>query len=174
MIPIFLAWTSRGVIEFVALVKQFWPRFDAEDTGLRETVLKGMIVLVLVFFLVPLFLKQFEKADLSKVPLEEKEAGLWIKQHVAPGTIPTVMSSGPTVAFYGGANHIYVPDEDFATVLEYAKRKNVDYLVFGQRRLRNTPRAFPVDGNGTPGLSLVYEDEQNPDFRVLIWKLSQE
>ena len=174
LIPIFIAWTSRGVVEFSALLKRFWPGSETNDKGLREAAAQGIILLILIAFLVPLFLNQFEKGDLSKVPLEEKEAGLWIREHAPAARAATVMSSSPTVAFYGRANHIYVPDEEFSTVLEYAKRKNVEYLVFGQRRFRNTPMAFPKDETGAPELSLVYKDDRDPDFRVLIWKLSQE
>ena len=174
LIPIFFAWTSRGILELAALLERFWPGSETNDKGLRAAVAQGVILLTLIAFLVPLFLNQFERGDLSKLPLEEKEAGLWIREQDTEGRALTVMSSSPTVAFYGRANHVYVPDEEFSTVLEYAKRKNVEYLVFGQRRFRNTPQAFPKDEIGAPGLSLVYKDDRDPDFRVLIWKLSQE
>ncbi|MEP6704345.1 MAG: glycosyltransferase family 39 protein, partial [Acidobacteriota bacterium] len=174
LIPIVFGWTSRGILDFVRLVKQFWPRFDQADKRLREKVLAGTILLLLIFFLVPLFPELFELGNISSTRLEEKQAGLWIKEHGKADRPVTVMSSSPIVAFYAGANHIHVPDEEFPTVLEYAKRKNVEYLVFGQGLLRDTPNAFPKDENGTPGLSLVYKDEHDPDLRVLIWELSEE
>ncbi|MEZ5422177.1 MAG: hypothetical protein R2682_03660 [Pyrinomonadaceae bacterium] len=111
----------------------------------------------------------FKADDIANVPFEEKDAGLWIKAH-ADKPSPLVMSSHITPAFYAGAKHIYLPDEDLPTIVEYAKLRKTDYLVFSERRMRDAPAVFADDA--PQGLKLVYRNMKAPNYGILVFQLS--
>ncbi len=106
----------------------------------------------------------------EKHPFEEKQAGLWIKnQSISPSLI---MAQSPIVAFYAGADHIFVPNEEFPKVLEYAKRKKVNYLVVSEYRLKDTPKAFPEGEINFPSeLKLIYKDERIFTSKIFVYQL---
>jgi hypothetical protein len=104
------------------------------------------------------------------LPFEEKQAGLWIKNHTNSPTL--VMAPSPIVAYYAGSTHTYLPNEELPKVLEYAKHKKVNYLVFSQRRGKYTPKVIiPDDYLVTEKLKLVYETENIPGNKILIYQL---
>jgi 4-amino-4-deoxy-L-arabinose transferase-like glycosyltransferase len=170
IIPILLGWAAYEFFGFGERATEAAANILKTNRKINPLWFQVFILLVMAASLTPLFLSQFKPEELKNVPFEEKQAGLWIKnQRKSPILI---MASSATSAFYAEANHIFVPDEEFTEVLEYAKRKRVDYIVFSQRRLKNTPRAFPVQEQDYPEeLNLVYKDDQNPDYKILVFRL---
>jgi 4-amino-4-deoxy-L-arabinose transferase-like glycosyltransferase len=60
-----------------------------------------------------------------------KAAGLWLReQGVTAGDV--VMSRYPAIAFYAGTRWAATPAEEWPQVLQYARSRNVDYLVVDQ------------------------------------------
>lgn len=57
-----------------------------------------------------------------------REAGEWLRLQGAPGA--RVMDRKAYVPFFAGAEHVQFPNDDYDTVLDYARREGVDYLVF--------------------------------------------
>ena len=57
-----------------------------------------------------------------------REAGEWIR--LQGGAPRKVMDRKAYVPFLAGAEHIQFPDDDYDTVLDYARREGVDYIVF--------------------------------------------
>ncbi|MEP6901083.1 MAG: glycosyltransferase family 39 protein [Actinomycetota bacterium] len=170
IIPILIGWASFGIVGFSNFVSTTVSGFLKTNRKVNPIWLQIFILITLAAFLKPLFSSQYKPEELQNVPFEEKQAGLWLKHRISQPSL--IMASNATSAFYAEAKHIYVPDEEFSVVLEYAKRKKVDYLVFSQRRLNNTPNAFPINEENLPGeLKLVYKDEQNPNYKILIYQL---
>jgi len=86
--------------------------------------------------------------------------------------VVTLGSANATPAFYARGTHLFLPNEDFSTVVEYAKRKQVDYLVFGARRTKSVSRAFPPDEqNVPPELRLTFRSEENPEYKILVYQI---
>ena len=170
MLPLLLAWTSRGVdvigrwaAAAVARLRRGRPPVDPMWPRL-------VIALGTVLALTPRFPVFLAPDRLQQVPFEEKRAGLWLAARSDSSTL--VMAASARVAFYAGARHLFVPDADLATVLQYAARRRVDYLVFGERRQRSTAKAFPIEQGPLPRqLREVYRDEPAPGYRVVVYQL---
>lgn len=171
LIPILICWVSHGIIEFSDWTSKSLANLTRAKLRINPLLLTIFTLFVMVLWLIPSFRIQFKPDELRNVPLEEKQAGLWIKNNSDNSPL-IVLSSHGTPAFYAGAKHLFVPDEDFSTVLQYARNRKVNYLIYSQRRLKNTPNAFPVDDENLPqDLKIVYKDEQNPDFKIIVYRL---
>lgn len=170
LIPILIAWVAKGIVEFSHWTGKSLSNLLRTSGLVKPFLVQIAILLIFIGILTPSILSQNDPIQFQNAPFEEKQAGLWIKNQ-ASGSI-LVMSSNITPAFYAGAVHRYLPNEDFFTVLEYAKRKKVNYLVYSQRRAKTTPKAFPPDEkNVPPELRLVYQDEQVPNYKILVYQI---
>ena len=118
----------------------------------------------------PQFFLILKRDDITNIPFEEKAAGIWIKEHSSQ-VQPVVISTHITPAFYANAKHLYLPAEDLSTVVEYARSRRADYLVFSERRKLDA--AFLTDKNSLlRDLNLVYHDQQYADHEVLVFQLN--
>jgi hypothetical protein len=84
------------------------------------------------------------------------------------------MSNSPETAFYAQGKHLYLPAEEYGTVINYAKRKKVDYIVIYERNIwKNQRLKFLLDEQGdTPELQLVYEHDI-PEHKALVFKIKE-
>lgn len=172
VIPILICWVANGIVSFSDWTSKSLTNLLRTNRKINPLFIQIFTLLVLVALLIPLFARHFKPAELQRVPLEEKQAGLWIKNNSDSSPL-VVLSSHATVAFYAGAKHLFIPDEDFSTVLEYARNRKVNYLIFSRRRIKNTPNAFPSDNQNLPqDLQIVYQDEQSPDYKIIVYRLS--
>jgi 4-amino-4-deoxy-L-arabinose transferase-like glycosyltransferase len=172
IIPILIGWVSYGAVKLCDFLTKTVSNFWHLKPKLNPIWSRIFILFVLLASLVPVYVEQFRSDELQNVPFEEKQAGLWLNQNINSPSL--VMASSAIPAYYAGANHIFIPNEDFSTVLEYAKRKKVNYLVVSERRLKNTPKAFPDGRRNFPdNWKLVYQDQSNPNFEVFVYQLSE-
>lgn len=171
LIPILICWISHGIVGFSDWAVKSVSRFFRANRKLNPIFTQVFSLLALVTFLLLSYPVQMSLEKAENLPLEEKRAGLWIKTQANSQSL--IMAASPIPAFYAGTKHTYLPDEEFSAVLEYAKRKKVNYLVFGKRRLNDTPSAFPTDEQNLPReLRLVYQDEQNPEYKIVVYEIS--
>jgi len=56
-----------------------------------------------------------------------RQAGDWLRANGRPGA--TVMDRKAYVPFYAHMRHVQLPDDDYDTILEYARTSGADYLV---------------------------------------------
>lgn len=170
IIPILIAWISNSIAQFghwaSSTASNVLP-IDRKINPLSIQLLTSLIVFATL--IPPIFFRMNYKIS-EKHPFEEKQAGLWIKnQSISPSLI---MAQSPIVAFYAGANHIFLPNENFSKVLEYAKRKKVNYLVVSEYRLKDTPKAFPEGEVNFPSdLKLIYKDERILTSKIFVYQL---
>jgi hypothetical protein len=57
-----------------------------------------------------------------------REAGEWIR--LQGGDHVRVMDRKAYVPFFAGAEHVQLPNDDYDTVLDFARREGIDYIVF--------------------------------------------
>jgi 4-amino-4-deoxy-L-arabinose transferase-like glycosyltransferase len=179
LVPVFLGWISQGALEFESWVVSTLSHFNV---GLpRPPVLRMGVLTVLMLVLLPSLVGSTRKSRWDDLPIEQKQAGLWLKGR--PPASPVILANGPWAAYYAGGRHLYLPAEPYATVLSYAKRKGVDYLVVGARCetaenpnsppelcIRNTPLAFLMDETqAPPELQLLYKEADRPEFKLLVY-----
>jgi 4-amino-4-deoxy-L-arabinose transferase-like glycosyltransferase len=172
LIPILICWVANGVIALSDWLSKTLPMVSRTSRTVNPITCQFAILLFLASLLLTSFALHFTPHSIKNIPLEEKQAGLWIRNNKNTDSPLMVMSSHATPAFYAGAKHIFVPNEEFPTVLQYALNRKVDYFVYSQRRVENTPNAFPVDTQNLPsGIKIVYQDQQTPDYNVIIYQI---
>lgn len=170
IIPLLIAWAAHGVVELSDWLAGAFKWIFPTRRELKPVFIAVCILILAVGGSVPLFFRVFESRDITSTPFEEKRAGLWINEQ-SNQVQPTIISSHITAAFYANGKHLYLPDEELSRVVEYARFRRADYLVFSERR-KTDATAFLEDKNGLLGdLNLVYHDQQNPAYEVLVYQL---
>ena len=140
----------------------------------RDLVVTGAALATLALLaiaLVPRYQAGFDRPSLQDSRLEEKAAGKWLHDHAADRG-PLVMADNATVAFYAGGSNVFIPDEPFAAVLDYAHRRRVDYWVVSERSPDRTLYARPSAADlSRAGLQLVYDEAPAPGYAVQIYRV---
>jgi len=176
LVPLLLCWTAKGLLEFESWVAATLSLLDIKL--LRPATLRVGLFIVMASLLTPSLVAPMVRSKWEDLPFEHKEAGLWMKGR-SPGS-PLIMAQGPWAAYYSGGRHIYLPRESYATVLNYARRKRVDYIIVGARCLmhtgclQDTPLGFLLDEKRVPAdLQLVYVHADRPEYKILVYRLRQ-
>ena len=172
LIPLFICWTSKGIVEFENWIVGTAENLDQSRTLLfkNRSLIRALLVAIVLLFLLPSMTYPIRGHKLDQ-PLEQKHAAMWIRDHSRPA--PLIMSAGPWAAFYSGGKHLYLPDEEYSVVIEYAKRKKVDYIIIDERWVpQQTPRLkFLLNEESQhPELKLVHKDETS-NYKLLIFEL---
>lgn len=171
LIPIMICWISQGIVGLSDWTVKSSSRFFRMNRKLNPIFAQVFTLLAVVAVLIISYPGQMSLEQEEYLPYEEKKAGLWIKNQADSQSL--IIAASPITAYYAGTKHTYLPDETFSTVLEYAKRKKADYIVFASRRLKDTPEAFPSEEQSlTRELKLVYQDEQNPKHKIVVYEIS--
>lgn len=173
LIPIAAAWVGIGAIDLSEWAANSARAIRNGKDWLKPIYFQIGLTVLLVCSFVPLYAAYMRADTIDNVPYEEKEAGLWLKDHSAVPN-PTVMSANITVAFYACAKHIYLPDETLPTIVAYAKERNTNYLVVSQRRIKDKDMvSSELSGvDEIAGLKEVYRDQSYPDHQVAIYELT--
>ena len=111
-------------------------------------------------------------------PVEQKTAGLWLKEHEAGDKI--IMSRNHAVDFYAGnyniAESVTIPTNSLDRVLAYAKHRGVNYIVLNERYLQDySDLGFLIKGTAEipEGLKLLYKVKDASGLTTVIYKLLQ-
>jgi 4-amino-4-deoxy-L-arabinose transferase-like glycosyltransferase len=172
LVPLLMCWAANGFLEFESWLVSTVRELTAAPAARRHFrfALSGLLLLSMA----PSYAAHVSRDPWRDLPLEHKRAGLWIRDQNRPH--PLIMAAGPWAPHYADGGLVHTPDEDYATVLEYARRRHVDYLVIGKRCLTNmrcpadTTLGFLVDGEPPPELDLVFTDEERPQFKVRVYQ----
>jgi 4-amino-4-deoxy-L-arabinose transferase-like glycosyltransferase len=166
LISLALCWAASGtVVAATWLYKTFGPRAQGVFR-INPTLGQALVVVTLIVVLsesATIF------ALMKRDPGGQKAAAEWIRSQGLES--PLIMATGPWPAFYTGGRHLYIPNEELPVVLEYARRKKVDFIVLEERWLDSTPSLAPLldSENIPPELTLVYKHistREDPAFRV--------
>ncbi len=171
IIPLMIIWTAYGVVAFSKWLSATLANTSSGAINLPTRVVQIASVVVLISVLTPSVVAHFGEDDIREVPLEEQRAGVWLRSQASEGSM-TVMASHSTVAYYAGANHLFLPNEDVSTIVEYARRRNTNFIVFSSRRVSRNKNGFPtIPPEMERDLELVYSDEVGDDYKVQIYKV---
>jgi len=157
IIPVFLVWASAGILRFDVWGEQtVLQSLGYRLRGRWLFAAAGALALLLSFL--PSYYKILTIEDTKIEAVAHKETGVWSARHLGEGLV--IMSTKPYVAFYGKGRHLYLPNEDYSRIMEYAQRKGVDVLV--------------VDDDGivadAPQLEFLLDESKAPDPLVPVYK----
>jgi hypothetical protein len=171
VIPLLIAWTARGIAEVCEWLARTVRSVFPSRREISPVILGVCLLILLLGLSIPHFLRVLKPDDVTNVPFEEKGAGLWIKEH-SNQPQPIVISSHITPAFYANAKHLYLPKAELSTIVEYAKFRRADYLVFSERRNYDAAAFLAEKNSLLRDLDLVYSDTQNSDYQILVYQLN--
>lgn len=168
LIPLTLPWGANGIVQFRHWFVETFERAPRLGKHVRKysRLVTPLVILVVVLSMLPALV------DFTKAKAQPRQVANWIKEH--SDSPPVVMASGPWVAFEAGGKHLYLPDEEYAVVIDYARRKNVQYIVVEENEIGKTSRLrFLLDEQRTPPeLNLVFKYRQEREPKVFVYELS--
>ena len=107
--------------------------------------------------------------------IEQKKAGLWLKKNGVKS--PIIMAYNHAVSFYAGNYNIKesveIPENKIDRILEYAKFRNVKYLVLNDRYKHHHPLIEHLyEQRDIPqNLKLIYLDKEKNSLKTLIYEI---
>lgn len=180
LIPVTICWVAGGfkavedwLVEFFkqAKISRAVPFINPES-------LRLLMITALAFSMLPWAV--YAVMAIPAAPMiEYKQAGSWVKEHSE--TPPLIMSTLPFIAFYAGGRHAYLPAEEYQTVVEHARRLNVDYVAIDEALISegiwgnseySDLRSLLDERSHHPGLTLVYKFDRMPSRKILIYTLT--
>lgn len=168
IIPLLTCWISNGIVSFSDWASISIFNFPRSKQKVNPVIIQvfTFLISVVIWIVPPVIQNKFHA--FPKIP--EKQAGLWIKTHKTSSSL--IMAPNPIVAYYAEEESIFLPNEEFSNVLQYAIRKNVRYLVINSKNLGRTPKIVIPDDEDLPqNLKLVYRYDQDLSCEILVYQL---
>jgi 4-amino-4-deoxy-L-arabinose transferase-like glycosyltransferase len=179
--PVLAIWIAVGAARIYAWLPDYSP-LQKLSTLLHLRVDRLALILLcsgfLVFSILPelsrIVSRNAEKTDYWEEPVEQKKAGIWLKNYDSGPKI--IMSRNHAVDIYAGnyniAESVTIPTCDIECVLRYAESRGVDYLVLNERYIKDYQmlRFLLAEDAGVAGLQLIYREEQ-AGLTTVIYKL---
>jgi 4-amino-4-deoxy-L-arabinose transferase-like glycosyltransferase len=180
LLPLLLCWVARGFEEVRDWLNRLWGRinFSRGFSSEAGAALRAAGMAVLLLSLLPWIAHTFIRGQLNQL-VEHKQAGAWIREHSDAAAL--VMATNPYAAFYAGRKPLYLPAEEYSTVIEHAMRQRVDYLVIDEGVISKghwgnnefSHLRFLLDEQSHhPELKLVYKFDGLPNRKILIFTLT--
>ncbi len=179
LMPLCFLWIGKGVLYLKSWIMETFgnhPVFSRYRAGrVALWILIGGILLTFVPELARIMARSPLSREYWADPVEQKDAGLWLRDH-AEG-VPVIMSRNHAVDFYAGNYRIdqsvTIPTDSLDRILAYADYRNVQYLVLGERNLKDYPHLeHLLDGENVPGrLERIYESDRPAGLKTVIYRL---
>jgi 4-amino-4-deoxy-L-arabinose transferase-like glycosyltransferase len=172
VLPILLGWVAKGILELESWSTRTAANLGIRFPGGRRSASVAVLALLIASRLASLTYPG-RVSPWQDLPLEHKTAGLWIRDH-GPRE-PLIMAAGPWAAYYAGGRHLYLPQEARPTVLDYARRERIDYLIIDERfRSKYSSLMSLLEARETPpGLRLAYENRDVPGYALRVFELTR-
>jgi 4-amino-4-deoxy-L-arabinose transferase-like glycosyltransferase len=182
LLPLLLCWVARGIEEVGHWLDRPLERmkFSRAFSLKAGAALRAAGMAALLLSLLPWVAQTFIRGQLNQL-VEHKQAGAWIREHSHAAAL--VMATNPYAAFYAGRKSLYLPAEEYLTVVEHAKRQQVDYLVIDEGVVSRghwgnnefSHLRFLLDEQSRhPELKLVYKFDRLPNRKILIFTLTRD
>ncbi|HEX7335249.1 MAG TPA: glycosyltransferase family 39 protein [Pyrinomonadaceae bacterium] len=181
LLPITVCWVAGGF----KTVEDWLIEFFKQTKSLRvvpfinPATLRLLMITALVCSMLPWLVYSLIMTIPAAPMIEYKEAGRWVAEQSEKS--PLIMATTPFIAFYSGGRPVYLPAEKYETVVEHARRLNVDYVAIDEAVISNGVwgnnefsdlRSLLDERSQHPGLRLVYKFDCIPCRKILIYTLT--
>jgi 4-amino-4-deoxy-L-arabinose transferase-like glycosyltransferase len=166
LVPLFYAWVAAGIVAL-------WGRLGRDVGSPRIRWVERLVLPVLLAIMAFIWIQDLtylHRRQHYRIGEETKKAARFMRDR-GPDE-PLVMVPSPDFAFYAGTDRFwYLPDEPVETVLDYARRRDVDYIVIDDKRgyWREGLRDLLEVENVPAGLELVYRSDEVRNGRVRVY-----
>lgn len=180
MAPIVLIWSGLGIERLVDWMQgTFLDDKVAGDSRLFSILKTGLVLLIIGSFIVPGLTRMAAKNPFSvekwAEPVEQKKAGLWLKQHC--DETPIIMAWNHAISFYAGNYNIKqtisIPQNNLDRVLAYARNRGAKYLALNEKNKDDFPTInYLLDEHkAPPDLKLIYKDDSIDGLKTIIYEI---
>lgn len=141
--------------------------------SVKKTISKNYYVVVCIFLLMASLLPGIYKIHFKEKdePLEQKRAGLWLKEN-KPNSV--VMSRKPQISFYAEGKYLVLPFASYRDIMEFARVKNAKIMVVDERYIPSTrPELINLlrEIEVPKELRLIYKDEEIHGAKLLLYEI---
>ncbi len=165
IVNLMVIWAALGAVhlsERIAVVRAT-PDGSAKPERSARPWLVLILLLIMIPWLKPSVIDWWQAPRVGEIPLEEKTAGAWIAQNLAPDAV--LIEAKSRIGHYAHRRSITTPFADVPAVLKYARVHGATHLVVTERWTRLLrPRLEPLldPANAPPDLKLIYH-QKTPD-----------
>ncbi|MCO6509531.1 MAG: glycosyltransferase family 39 protein [Aridibacter famidurans] len=173
IIPVLIFWASNGLVELSDWIEKSAANLFARNAVFRPAFVQALLLLIALGFYLDTAFFGNPILDLER-SREDKKAGVWIRENTASAP-SLIMGPSPVAAFYAKADSIYLPNEKFTEVIDYARRKGVDYIYVNERLMSGTPKLVIPDAPHLPDdLKVVFREDLGGEDELYVLELSDE
>lgn len=173
LLPIFFGWTARGIVQaekwFYETLQSSLPRKFPNFGNARPFA--ALCLIFIYFYVLPLnFFVRSHEETWAEVAFEERAAGLWMKAQGKPS--PLIFSVTRRPVFYAEGKQLPPTTTDAGEIFAEIKNAPVDYVVTGERSLKRHPflKSLSEMLRNAPEFELVYENKEQPDYKILVFR----
>ncbi|MFA5808907.1 MAG: glycosyltransferase family 39 protein [Thermoleophilia bacterium] len=153
-VPLAMIWVAVGWLWL-----EEWGRKTVSLTvgeSRRDYAVRGIPVVIAISVLLPLLMLTAMYTSRQGYNVELKKAGEWLKDN--GGGSANVMDRELNSAFYSGGTAVLFPYAGYEDTTDYARLKDVDYLVISRKDIMDF----------RPGMQVLLENESlHPDWRLI-------
>lgn len=172
LLPILIGWSARGLVVFSELFRgPASRRTDDRSRLLGPTPVIVVSVAAIFLYVLPLnFYMRSNDALWETSGYEERDAGLWIRQHAR--STPYVFSASRRPVFFAEARQLAPRSENIGDVLSAIRSEKVDYVVTSDRSLKRNPYLKGLDEilRTDATFEKVYDNNVRKGYGISIFK----
>ncbi len=180
MVPIVFIWCGSGIEQLMEWFQQTFLAFQVFwNKRLFGTLKTTFVLLLLGSFFIPGLMRMTMKRPFSSEkwvePIEQKKAGLWLKDHC--DETPIIMAWNHAVSFYAGNYNITetvsIPLNELDRVIAYARNRGAKYLALNEKNKEDFPTITYLldESQAPPDLKLIYKDDSIAGLKTLIYEI---
>jgi len=179
LLPICFIWAGQGAVHLARWLEHTVEPFFAGRA--RTVAWSGVCLFVVLGLFLPetgrIVSKQPGGTEYWDSPVEQKAAGLWLRDRLNPGE--GIMSRFHTVDYYAGniniAQSVDIPLNSIERIAEYARFKAVRYLVINERYILDNPNMQGLlDGSEcSPAVALIYDRTGPGGLKTVIYEFTR-
>jgi hypothetical protein len=169
--PILAMWAAHGLVCIGHWLADTCETLRHREVGrrLREALAILPVVLVAVYFV--MVIPTVVSADQRALDWTHKDAGLWLKQNTAPGSV--IMTRDLAIAVYAERPWIPSPNAEYERVMAYGRYHGAVYFVVDEAEITNLrPQLQSLLDEQNPPSGLVHvETFKNGNRRTIVYRI---
>jgi 4-amino-4-deoxy-L-arabinose transferase-like glycosyltransferase len=173
LLPVLMGWAACGIVGFAGWFRDTAFRSIAEKPDpLKPGHLAVLTTFLIFIYVLPLnFYMRSVDRRWETSGYEERDAGLWLKQHSVGE--PFVFSASRRPVFYAEGKQLAPKTVDMAQIRNETKQEGVQYIVTSERSLKRNPFLAGFDEvlKSDPDYQLIYHRNDYPGYAISIFSL---
>lgn len=174
LLPIFFGWMARGIVQTERWLHDTLQNLLPENFPYPfSPKIFYAVCLALIYFYVfsiNFYVRSAESAW-QGAAFEERDAGLWLKDHSKPS--PEIYSAGFRPVFYAEGKQFWTTATSETEITSELKKRGTDFVIVNERAYKENPHLenFSQYLQNSREFELIYQRCDQPDYKISIYKL---